>query len=108
MTLENDLKRTMRRQQPDAGFAARVLERVNAGEPPAAASSPRRQWWRAAAASVALAAVLGGYATHRVQEQRRGEEAREQVMAAMRIAGEKAHYARQEVREIGSRNSKER
>ena len=64
----------------------------------------RRQpiWWRAAAASVTLAAILGGYATHEVAEHRRGERAREQVLTAMRIAGEKVRYAQQEVRGIGT------
>jgi len=108
MTLENDLKRTMRRQQPDAGFAARVLERVTADERERAAHEPRRRWWSAAAASMALVALLGGYTAHRVQEHRRGVEAREQLLTAMRIAGEKVHYAQQEVRQIGTSTSKER
>lgn len=107
MTLENDLKRTMRRQQPDAGFAARVLERI-AVEDREQAVSPKREWWRAAAASMTLAALLGGYATYRVNEHRRGVEAREQLLTAMRIAGEKVHYAQQEVRQIGTSTSKER
>jgi hypothetical protein len=59
-------------------------------------------WWRAAAASLTLAAILGGYATHRVAEHRRGERAKEQVLTAMRIAGEKVRYAQQEVRGIGT------
>ena len=47
-------------------------------------------------------ARLGGYATHRVVEHRRGERAKEQVLTAMRIAGEKVRYAQQEVRAIGT------
>jgi hypothetical protein len=101
MTLENDLKRALRRQAPAPGFAGRVMRRLD--EVPR--SSPRNRrpvWWRAAAASVTLAVLLGGYATHRVVEHRRGERAKEQVLMAMRIAGEKVRYAQQEVRGIGT------
>ena len=98
MNLENDLKRALRRESPPAGFARRVMERIERIEP----ERKRPVWWRAAAASVALAAVLGGYATHRVVEQRRGEAAKEQVLEAMRIASEKVRYAQEEARSIGS------
>lgn len=103
MTLENDLKRALRREAPPAGFAERVLERIE-NEPQNARVRPPigRQWWRAAAASVTLAAVLGGYATHKVVEYRRGMYAKAQVIEAMRIAGEKVRYAQEQVREIGS------
>lgn len=110
MTLENDLKRALRRQAPAAGFAGRVMKRLADDEVPRSDSgSPRNPrnsnhpvWWRAAAASVTLAVLLGGYATHRVVERQRGERAKEQVLTAMRIAGEKVRYAQQEVRGIGT------
>lgn len=42
--------------------------------------------WQRLAASVVLAAACGGgFAWHHVQEQRRGEEARRQVLDALRI-----------------------
>ena len=99
MTLENDLKRALRREAPAPGFANRVMERIARQQVP-----PRRRpvWWRAAAASVTLAVILGGYATHKVVEHRRGEHAKEQVLTAMRIAGEKVRYAQQGVRAIGT------
>lgn len=99
MSLENDLKHALRRESPAPGFAARVLARVDEVERPA-----RRNWWRAAAASVALALLLGGYGTHKALELRRGERAREQVLEAMRITGEKMAYAREEVRQIGTKH----
>ena len=99
MSLEHDLKRALRRESPAPGFANRVLQRIEQE------ARPRRHpWWRAAAASVTLAVLLGGYATHKVVEHRRGVHAREQVIEAMRIAGEKVRYAQQEVREIGTHN----
>ncbi|MDQ3283709.1 MAG: hypothetical protein M3Q69_20090 [Acidobacteriota bacterium] len=99
MNLENDLKRALRREAPPAGFASRVMQRIESAEP----ERTRPVWFRAAAASVLLAATLGGYVTHRVIEQRKGELAKEQVLTAMRIAGEKVRYAREEVRAIGAR-----
>lgn len=105
MTLENDLKRALRRQAPAPGFAGRVMQRIETDNevPRNAPRQPRNPvWWRAAAASVTLAVLLGGYATHRVIEHRRGEHAKEQVLTAMRIAGEKVRYAQQEVRGIGT------
>jgi hypothetical protein len=103
MNLENDLKRALRRQAPAPGFAGRVMQRLEE-VPRGTRGTPRNRpvWWRAAAASVTLAAILGGYATHRVVEHRRGERAKEQVLTAMRIAGEKVRYAQQEVRGIGT------
>ena len=97
MNLENDLKRTLRRESPPDGFAQRVMQRLEA-------DVPRRRpvWWRAAAASVTLGVLLGGYATHKAVEHRRGEHAKEQVLEAMRITSEKMRYAQQEVRAIGS------
>jgi hypothetical protein len=109
MNLENDLRRTLRRESPPAGFAGRVMQRIErgaAGSQPAgfqrrAKSSPLH-WWRAAAASVMLAAVLGGYALHENAERKRGERARDEVLRAMSIASEKVRYAQQQVRDIGS------
>jgi p-aminobenzoyl-glutamate transporter AbgT len=98
MNLEHDLERVLRRERPPAGFASRVMQRIEADQPRVS----RSRWLRATAASVTLVAVLGGYATHKVVEHRRGEHAKEQVLEAMRIASEKMHYAQQEVREIGS------
>jgi hypothetical protein len=97
MNLEHDLKRALRRESPPAGFASRVMQRIEADQP-----RKRPVWWRAAAASVTLGLLLGGYATHKAVEYRRGEHAKQQVLEAMRITSEKMRYARQEVRSIGS------
>jgi hypothetical protein len=97
MNLENDLRRTLRRESPPAGFAGRVMQRIERDE-----RKTRPHWWRAAAASVMLAAVLGGYALHESAERKRGERARDEVLRAMSIASEKVRYAQQQVHEIGS------
>lgn len=93
---EHDLERALRRRGPAPGFAQRVLARLDEER-----SVERRPvWWRTAAASVTLALLLGGYATHKVVEIRRGERAKEQLLLAMHIAGEKVSIARDQVRGI--------
>ncbi|HYC89001.1 MAG TPA: hypothetical protein VEO54_07300 [Thermoanaerobaculia bacterium] len=97
MSLENDLRNALRRESPPAGFASRVLQRIEHERAP-----KRNRWWRAVAASVTLTAILGGWAAHTIHERREGERAREQVLLALKIAGEKVRYAQQEVRTIGT------
>jgi len=102
MSLEEDLRRALRRESPAPGFAARVLERIERdGEPATQVRQHSGRTWRAVAASLTLTALLGGWA-FTVHQRREGERAREQVLLAMRIAGEKVRYAQQEVRTIGS------
>ena len=100
MNLEDDLRRALRRESPAPGFASRVLHRI---EHDRLSRTPRR-WWRAVAASLTLTALLGGLGAHTVRERRRieGERAREQVLLALRIAGEKVRYAQTEVQSIGA------
>ena len=98
MTLESDLQRALRRESPPAGFASRVMQRIERDEAPAV----RRKWWRAVAASLTLTAVLGAWGAREVHQRREGERAKEQVLLALRIAGEKVRYAKTEVRDIGS------
>ena len=97
MTLERDLRQALRRESPPPGFASRVLERIEHERAP-----KRTRWWRAVAASLTLTAFLGGWAAHTIHERREGERAREQVLLALKIAGEKVRYAQTEVRNIGT------
>lgn len=107
MNLDNDLSRALRRESPAPGFSSRVLARIerNEGlERNEQDQAPRRPiWWRAAAASLTFTLLLGGgWAAHHRYEQRRSEQAHEQLIQALQIAGEKVRYAQQEVREIGT------
>jgi hypothetical protein len=72
-----------------------VLQRIENEDAP----RRHRHTWRNVAASLTLTAVLGGWAAHSVYERRQaeGERAREQVLLALRIAGEKVRYAQHEV-----------
>jgi transcriptional/translational regulatory protein YebC/TACO1 len=48
----------------------------------------RMVMWQRLAASIVLAAVAGGaYVWHNAEERRKGEEARQQVLTALRITG---------------------
>ena len=71
--LEQELAQALARKEPDAGFDARVRERIH-----------RRPRWLAIAATL-LVMVGGGEAWR----QHQGQVAKEQVMMAMRIAGGK-------------------
>jgi hypothetical protein len=107
MNLENDLRRALRSESPEPGFASRVLARIEAEERELRAGEkprPQRWWWRAAAASVMLTALAGAWTVHEIRERREGERARDQVLLAMRIAGEKVRVAQEEVRSIGSQD----
>ena len=99
MNLEDDLKRALRRESPAPGFASRVMQRIESSETP-----KRHSWWRAVAASLTLTALVGAGAAYHDHQQRvrEGELAKEQVLLALRIAGEKVRYAQTEVRDIGS------
>lgn len=96
MDIESDLKRALRRERPPAGFADRVLARL---DEPHSAPRPR---WRAVAAGILLTAVVGGWAARQEIHRREGEKAREEVLLALHIAGAKMRAAQEHVREIGS------
>jgi hypothetical protein len=101
MNLEESLRQALARESPPDGFRDRVLRRI--------VSAPRRRpvaRWRAAAAVLLVAGALGGFAAHRIRRQQEGERARAQVMLAFHIAGQKVHYAREEVREVARGQSR--
>jgi hypothetical protein len=81
--LEEELKSALSRKEPDEGFDERVLA---AARRPRVVAMPRR-WLAAAAAVIVIAGAGAGEAYRR----HRGQEAKEQVMLAMRITGQKLH-----------------
>jgi hypothetical protein len=96
--MNDELRRALRRVEPPAGFAERVLERAARGDVPATAArhatarvllrGPMVRW--ATAAALAIAVTSGGV-WYRAAEQRQaqGEEARRQVLIGLRIASDK-------------------
>ncbi|MGA7617384.1 MAG: hypothetical protein WBX15_19640 [Thermoanaerobaculia bacterium] len=104
MNLESQLKQLLKRTDPPAGFEERVMERIRRGD---ASATPKRaaRWqqpWRAAVAALLLL-VAGGssvalFETH--QHRLAGERAKEEVLLALRITGEKSALARHQIEVI--------
>jgi hypothetical protein len=107
--LEDDLKIALRREEPSADFAARLLARLN--QPPAEPTwrerlavlmrPPRLQW-------VALAVIVSVMLPVSVVQYRKelayraeGERVKEQLLFAVRVAGSKLHQAQRKV--LGTR-----
>ena len=94
LEFERKLRAAMRREDAPLGLKTRVLAEARKRR-----QAQGRRWWQAfssgpmlqrMAASVVIAGAVGGFAVYhqmeeRAAEQRRGEEAKAQVMAAFRI-----------------------
>lgn len=112
--LEDELKKALQRVEPPAGFAERVLLRAARGEDEKPVRS--RRWlglfgfggartgglrW-AAACAVCVVLAASGVLYERDMQRRRGEEAKDQVMLALRITGSKLQIAEQSLKELDS------
>lgn len=102
MNLEEELKQALGRKDPPEGFAARVMARVREQE-----STPRwMAWFQKPALAWAFAAafcfmlVAGVQVQNARLERARGEQAKEQLMTALRIAGAKLHDVQVKVNRI--------
>ena len=101
--LERELRSALRREEPSPEFRARVMARVE----------ERAPWWKfswgqmrwAAAVTLAVAVVVGVPMYREVEQRRRaeGEEARQQVVTALRIAGSKVRLAQVKVQQLSQR-----
>lgn len=109
--IEEELRNALRREQPPLGFAERVLARVQAEN-----AAPVGFWqslfgcirlprFKVAMATALFLLVLGGTWQYRRYEAERqaGEAAREQLLLALQITGNKLQRAQQKVDEAGSR-----
>jgi hypothetical protein len=110
--LEEELGKAFERVEPPAGFAERVIARAVAAERTKARTAwawlgffhtPALRWAATGALCVALA--TGGIFLRREQQRRaQGEEAKQQLMLALRIAGSKLQIAQASVRDISDTN----
>jgi hypothetical protein len=113
-SFDDELKSALRRQDPPQGFPDRVLARA-AGQRSRQTKPAWRDLWLkifaqplpllrwAAVAAVAIGLVLGGVHYRNVQRERaRGEAAKERLLLALRIAGNKLQLARTRVDQINS------
>lgn len=109
MSLEQDLRRALKRKDPPSGFDDRVVSKVAAGGTVQVAISTSR--WRRASLPIAASLMLavGAGTTYYVQQQqqRRADEAlvhaeqtAHDVVLALQIASEKISAAQAKVEEI--------
>ena len=90
--LEEELKQALARKEPSPDFFASVTGRQKTN-----LVMMTRRWKAATAAAAAVVVMIGvgeGYRRHR------GQEAKEQVMLAMRIAGGKLSRVQMEMKGI--------
>ncbi len=110
--LEDELRKTLQRVEPPAGFAERVMARAaNQERSREKATWPWLDLFRnrglqwAATCALCLAIATGGIVYHHEEVRRaQGEEAKQQLMLALRITASKLQVAESEVRQIGSTN----
>ena len=87
--LEDELRSVLRRENPPAGFAARVLARAGS------------HWRRWAAAGIAAGLLLSvGSFEYRQYE---GRKAKDQLLLAIGIAGSKLNIAQKKVFDLSQR-----
>jgi hypothetical protein len=108
MSLEQELRRALRRTDPSSGFDDRVLAKIASGESVQVARSPNK-WARLSlpiAASVMLAVGATYYVQHQEHQQRlarehaHAEQAAREVVFALQIASDTVAAAQAKVEEI--------
>ena len=97
MDLEKELRQALKYQRPKPGLAQRVLAADQHWQEKRGGYSARR----ALAAAALLTLILGTWTARGVIHRRQGERAREEVLLALRITGEKLNEAKQHVHQIG-------
>ncbi len=86
--LEQELVNALARKEPSAGFDARVRARLH--------SRPR--WLATAATIVVMVGAGSAWREWREWREYRGQQAKEQVMTAMRIAGTKLNRVQMQLK----------
>lgn len=90
---EHELKQALERRPAPPNLKGRILQRQ--AQRTAERRHHRSALWMRMAASLAICAVLSGVAdwgVHQSEERRKGEEARRQVLAALRITGRELNH----------------
>ena len=84
---ERELKQAMERRPAPPSLKRRIMQHRSLGQ--TQRTHNRMVIWQRLAASVMLAVLIGGaYTWHKTEERRKGEEARRQVMTALRITSQ--------------------
>lgn len=105
--IDNQLRDALRRCNPPAGFADRVMAKAAAeGKRPLWTFQPFRLGWptlRWVAVPTLAAMLMAGFGYHSYEQRKEEAEARvarQQVLLALRIAGSKLKLAKQKVRKV--------
>lgn len=96
MKLEDQLRDALRRQDPPAGFAERIIQQAGPARANLRQAQPKRRprvWWPAFAAAAA-AVVLSLSVEYRHRQE---EEAGREAIVALRIASQKLNSVRDKV-----------
>jgi len=91
---EDQLRSALRREEPPAGFGARVLARI----PSRTLFGPRLRW--AAAMALGLLLIGGGLEYRQRRAEAEAERAKEQVLSALRITAEKLRVVDAKLEEV--------
>ncbi len=105
--LEQELRNSMRREDPPEGFVERVLARTAAPEQSVWSSifAGRGLKWAMAGALCLLLSVVAVEYRQAQQERARGEVAKEQLMLALRITGAKLQLVQSRIQQIGAQRT---
>jgi hypothetical protein len=99
---ENDLRRTVRRREPPQDLAPEIMRRI--GGAPQRSSRFRWFWdWRPAMAAAAAALMLT-VGVEQYREYRRAQEAKQQLMLALQITGQKLSLVQEKVDRLSRRS----
>jgi hypothetical protein len=100
--LEEELQNSLRREEPPEGFAERILAAAVERKP--SAWQRLFAWpglrWALAGAMCLMLAVIGIEYKQALNEQARGEAAKEQLMLALRITADKLQLAQEKVQRL--------
>lgn len=81
---EREVRQAIQRRPAPPSLKRRILERRDSRR--TEKLHLRTVWWQRLAASVLIAGVIaGGYSWRQVEDRRKGEEAKQQVLTALRI-----------------------
>lgn len=104
--LEQELRKTLGRVDPPAGFAERTMARIAADqrrpEPiPIFARARRRVWLTGALAAALLVGVFAGEQAREARQRSRAEQAQKQFEAALQVTDRALDHAREQLQQAG-------
>jgi hypothetical protein len=104
MKLDDELRDALRREEPSAGFANRVLARTERR----AAGSWFGAWRWSLAGALSILLALAGFEFRREQQRAAGERAKQELLTALRITGSKLQLVQRKVQRINQQVNRSR